>query len=487
MSKKLLLILILTLLLLSNSSASSVKQPEFDGQFYPAPKEDLSRMIDQFLDKVKVTPGAGRPLILISPHAGYGFSGPTAVFGYKLIKDKKYKTVIILGTSHHKPFNGAALYGAGAFVTSLGQVNVDEDFIKELLDKQPEVFVDNTAFNKEHSVEVQLPFLQKVLTDFKIVPVVVGDCSLETCQKIALLFKEVIGQRKDVLVVVSTDLYHGYDIKEAAQVDKVTLDLFKKLDDQGLYYGLREGDVQACGGFAAVIAFHLAKGYGLSGLEILNHTNSGLVTGDLADGNWTVGYASCAVFGQEGENLLNTQQKVRLLTIARQAIAAYLQTGKTLTVTESDAALNQKSGAFVTLNQHRELRGCIGKLIGSQPLYLTVRDMAIEAAVADPRFSALSLSKLKDVEIEISVLSPMEKIDSAEKIELGKHGVLVRKGFQSGVFLPQVATETGWSKEEFLNNLCAHKAGIATNAWKEKGTELYIFTAEVFSGKEIKE
>jgi hypothetical protein len=471
-----------------NCFASSVKLAEFGGQFYPSSKEELAQMIDKFLDKAEIaSTGSGPPLILIAPHAGYGFSGQTAAFGYKLIKDKKYKTVVILGTSHHKSFNGAVLYGGGAFATSLGQVNVDEDFIKKLSTQEQEVFVDTAAFNKEHSVEVQLPFLQKVLTDFKIVPVVVGDCSLETCQKLALLLKEAIGQRKDILIVVSTDLYHGYDLKEADRIDETTLSFLKKMDYQGLYYALREGSAQACGGFAMVIALSLAKSYGLSGLKVLNHTNSGLVTADLVDGHWTVGYASCAVFGQEGEVMLNLQQKAKLLKIARQAIMTYLQTGKKPMVLEFDPVLNQKSGAFVTLNQRQELRGCIGNLTGSGPLYLTVADMAIEAAVGDVRFNALSLAELKDVEIEISVLSALQKVDSAESIELGKHGVLVRKGYQSGVFLPQVATETGWSKGEFLDNLCVHKAGLPANAWRGKGTELYIFTADVFSEKEVKE
>ncbi|MDP2928213.1 MAG: AmmeMemoRadiSam system protein B [Candidatus Omnitrophota bacterium] len=484
-----------------NCFATSIKQPEFGGQFYPSPKEELSVMIDNFLENVTPNQAAGEIFMLISPHAGYGYSGQSAAFGYKLIKNKSYKTVIIIGTSHHKVFNGAAFYGGGSFVTSLGKINVDEEFVKSILGKDPEVFQDDSVFSNEHSVEVQLPFLQKVLTGFKIVPVVIGDCSLESCKKIALLFNEVIGQRKDILVVVSTDLYHGYDFKEADTVDEFTLDLIKKMDYHGLYYALRDGSAQACGGFAAVVALNIAKELGYQRLEVLNHTNSAMVTGKLAKGDWTVGYASCAVFGPapraykelrgcalvgKGENMLNIQQKERLLRIARQAITTYLQTGKKFPVSESDLVLNQKSGAFVTLNQHQELRGCIGNLVGSQPLYLTVRDMAIEAAVDDPRFPALSLSELKEVEIEISVLSPLEKVLSAEKIELGKHGVLVRRGNQSGVFLPQVATETGWSKEEFLNNLCAHKAGIAADAWKDKDTQLYIFSAEVFSEKGAK-
>lgn len=468
------------------------KQPEFAGQFYPAPKNELSEMIDNFLANATPQPVSGEIFILISPHAGYGFSGQTAAFGYKLLKDKTYKTVIIMGTSHHKVFSGAAVYGKGSFVTSLGKINVDEEFVKNILSKDPDVFLDTSAFDNEHSVEVQLPFLQKALPDFsagggKIVPVIIGDCSLITCKKIAALFKEAIGARKDVLLVVSTDLYHGYDQQEADRVDMLTLELIKKMDYEGLYYSLRDGESQACGGFATVIALDIAKVKDCDKIEVLDHTNSAKVTNQSANGQWTVGYASIAAYQAKGEDMLNNQQKNRLLEIARASINTYLQTGKKMELSETDPVLQQKMGAFVTLNKHKELRGCIGNLSVNQPLYLTVRDMAVEAAVDDPRFSALSLSELKDVEIEISVLSILEKVASAKKIELGKHGVLVRRGNQSGVFLPQVATETGWSKEEFLNNLCAHKAGMAANAWKDKDTELYIFTADVFSEKGAKQ
>jgi hypothetical protein len=476
---------IFLLFLFFNCFAAPVKLPEFGGRFYPSGEEELSVMIDNFLKKAPSNSAPFETFMLISPHAGYGFSGQIAAFGYKLIKNKNYKTVIIIGTSHHQVFNGAALYGQGSFVTSLGEINIDEEFVKSILNKDPEVFEDATVFNNEHSVEVQLPFLQRVLTDFKIVPVVVGDCSLEGSDKIASLFKKAIGQRKDVLVVVSTDLYHGYDFKEADIIDEFTLDLIKKMDYPGLYYALRDGKAQACGGFGVVVGLDIAKELGYQKLELLSHANSAKITGKLLKGDWTVGYASCAVMGQKGENMLALQQKQKLLSIARESISTYLKTGKKLQITESDLLLGQKMGAFVTLKQRNELRGCIGNLVGSQPLYLTVRDMAIEAAVDDPRFAPLTLSELKDLEIEISVLSPLKKINSANEIELGRHGVLLRKGNQSGVFLPQVAIETGWNKEEFLNNLCVHKAGLAVNAWKDKATELYIFTADVFSEKEV--
>lgn len=182
--------------------------------------------------------------------------------------------------------------------------------------------------------------------------------------------------------------------------------------------------------------------------------------------------------------MLKTGERKRLLDIARNSLQTYLNTGKKLEVNESDPVLNNKNGAFVTLDKHGQLRGCIGNIVGKQPLYLTVRDMAVEAGVEDPRFPAVTAGELKDIEIEISVLSELKKIEDPLSIELGTHGVLVKRGFNSGVFLPQVATETGWSKEEFLSYLCSHKAGLSPDAWKDKGTEIYVFTAEVFSEKD---
>lgn len=466
-----------------NCFPSSIKEPEFAGQFYPAGKTDLSAMIDDLLERAAPKTLSGDIFALISPHAGYGYSGQTAAFGYKLIKGRPYKTVIVLGSSHHKPFNGAAFYPHGSFMTPLGRVDIDEEFIKRISGKEPDFFSDEAVFAGEHSAEVQLPFLQKSLSGFSIVPVIVGDCTLDTCKKIALLLKQAIGGGKDVLVVVSTDLYHGYDPEEAVKTDALTLDLIKKMDYEGLYYALRDEKAQACGGFAAVIALILSKERGYDKVELLNHTNSGIVTGKNIKGEWIVGYASIAILKPEEKVMLNDQQRKRLLKIARDSIATYLKTGRKLEVNENDPVLAQEMGAFVTLNKDGQLRGCIGSLTATQPLYLTVRDMAVEAAVEDPRFSPLKPEELNEVEIEISALSPLERVDSAEKIELGRHGVVVRKGYRSGVFLPQVATETGWSKEEFLNNLCEQKAGLPPAAWKDNETELYIFGAEVFSEK----
>jgi len=466
--------------------AQEIKQPSVAGSFYPDNPAELSAMVDRFLQQADPQPLEGGIFALISPHAGYGYSGSVAAYGYKLVRDKPYKTAIIFGPAHHFAFSGIALYPAEVFRIPLGDIKVDDDFINKIADSGLIIKYMPEAYKEEHSIEVQLPFLQKVLPDCKIAPLLIGDCTLSECKNIAEVLREAIGERKDVLIIVSSDMYHGFDYEEAGIIDNLTLDYIKNMDAEGLYYGIREGKLQLCGGFGAVITLILAKEMGHDKVSVLKYTNSAQVTGKLTKGIWTVGYASCAIdhsAEREAGDMLNVEQRKRLLEIARNSIKTYLETGKKLEVKEADQALNAEMGVFVTLHEHGQLRGCIGNLIGRGPLYLTVRDMAVESATADPRFPPVELSELKDIDIEISALSPMQKIGDPEQIEMGKHGVLIRKGFRSGVYLPQVATETGWTREEFISSLCTQKVGLPADCWKDPATEVYIFTAEVFSEK----
>ena len=171
------------------------------------------------------------------------------------------------------------------------------------------------------------------------------------------------------------------------------------------------------------------------------------------------------------------------MKIARNSIETFVKTGKAPDITIKDARLNEIEGAFVTITKHGALRGCIGNIIGQEPLYETVRDMAVAAASQDPRFTPVTAAELKDIDVEISVLSKPRRVKDASEIQLGKHGVIVSRGDHQGVFLPQVADETGWSKEEFLSELCSQKAGLPPDAWKDPDTALYVFTADVFAEK----
>jgi AmmeMemoRadiSam system protein A len=305
---------------------------------------------------------------------------------------------------------------------------------------------------------------------------------------LAQALAEVIGARKDVLLVASTDLFHGYSIAETNRMDTATINFLKAMDAEGLYYGLRNGKASAkasaCGGFGVVVALLTSKSLGHTKLNLLKHTNSAEATGNMQEGLWTVGYASCAIDNdnQEAGGMFTENQRKHLLAIARSTLETYLKNGKKPSLSESDPALQANLGAFVTLSRKGELRGCVGNMVGTQPLYLTIRDMAVEAA-RDHRFmlNPVEFPELKDIRIEISVLSPLTRESDPEKIQMGIHGVLVKRGSLSGVFLPQVATETGWTREEFLSELCSQKAGLPRDAWKDPATELYIFTAEIFS------
>jgi len=473
-----------------------LKRPNVSGSFYPADPQKLSQTIEAFLSKAEPPDIKGEILVVISPHAGYEYSGGTAAYGYKAIGKRNYDTVIILAPSHYVDFKGAALWSKGSFRTPLGDIPIDELLAYSLMQSSPLFSYNPEAFSREHSVEVQLPFLQTVLSNLKIIPVVLGRIDFSECQNLAVAISQVI-EDKNCLLVASSDMYHGFNYQDGELKDIYTLSLIRQFQPQELYESIQDKRAQLCGGAAVVISMLVAERLGYEQIEVLNYTNSAKVMGKQRQGEYCVGYSSVVIYKQDnsaakslpdesiqkGEGMLNQSQKKRLLEIARSSIEHYLETGKKLDVSESDSALMEHCGAFVTLHKHNQLRGCIGNIIGQQPLYLTVRDMAVEAAVNDPRFPPLSKKELIDsgIEIEISVLSPLKKENNPDEIQLGKHGVLIRKGYRSGVFLPQVATETGWSKEEFLSKLCASKAGLSPQAWKDPSTEIYIFTAEVFS------
>ena len=466
-------------LALSCAFAEDIKMLNAAGTFYPADAAELSSKIDALIAKANPEQMPGEIFALISPHAGYDFSGGTAAYGYKLIKNKSYKTVVVIGPSHFFGFEGISIYPKGKFSTPLGEVDIDREFSAKLMGKNEKVFFEPRAFDREHSVEVEIPFLQKMLKEnsWKLVPVVMGDCTLSDCRAFADLLKEAIGARKDVLIIASTDMYHGYDYDEEEVIDNRTLSYLKNMDSEGLYDGFRAGKFQLCGGLPVVTTLYLAKKMRHNTIKLLAHTNSAQVTGNKIKGIWTVGYCSMAIDNPE----LNKEQKKKLLYIARNSIEHYLVSGERVELKEDDPMLLAQSGVFVTLNKQGNLRGCIGSLTGNQPLYLAVRDMAIEAAVNDPRFHRVELSELKNIEIEISVLSALKRISTPDQINLGIHGVIVKSGFNQGVFLPQVATETGWTKDKFLSELCSQKAGLPAEAWKDPNTELYVFTADVFS------
>jgi len=459
--------------------ADKVKEPAVAGSFYPSDPAILSSMIDEFMAAASVEDIDGEIVALIVPHAGYRYSGSTAAYAFKAIEGKPYETIVLIAPSHHVAFDGISVYDKGSFRTPLGDVAIDEDFASRLIHSHEKIFFYKQAYLKEHSLEVEIPFLQKVLSDFKIVPIIFGQFSYESCQVLGDSLGKLLKDKHNYLIVASTDMSHYHPYEEASIIDAGTITKLKKFDPKLLFDDINTKKSELCGAAPVISAMIAARNLGANEIKILGYANSGDTAGSKSK---VVGYLSAVIVKGE-KKMLNETQRKKLLQIARSAIETYIMTGDKIDIKESDADLNREMGAFVTIHKDGELRGCIGNILGKGPLYLTVRDMAIQSSAGDPRFTPVNVLELKDIDIEISALSELEKIDDPDIIEMGKHGVLIKSGVKSGVFLPQVATETGWSRDEFLSNLCSHKAGLQPDEWKKGECEIFVFTAEVFGEK----
>jgi hypothetical protein len=461
-----------------------VKQPNVAGTFYPADKNELSKAIDSYLAGYKVIGGEGDLVGIIVPHAGYEFSGKVAGYAYKQLTNKSFDTVIIIGPSHYASFDGISVIPSGEYATPLGNVKIDNEMASQIMSFNSKISYVKEAFEKEHSVEVQIPYLQKTLKNFKIVPVVMGYQTLENSNILAQAIVKAVTSHapgknpKKVLIVASTDMSHYHTAEVAGTMDAVAIADISKGDVSALATHLASGECELCG-YGTVITLMLAGDQlGANSYEILKYADTGDVTGDKSS---VVGYMSAGVYRRPVK--LDDTDKSHLLDIARKTLESFIYTKTKPDFTVYEKELQQKSGVFVTLNENGKLRGCIGYLRPYRPLYLAVSDMARAAATQDMRFTAVTTEELPNIQIEISVLSPMTEITSTSEVEIGKDGILIVNGDQSGVFLPQVATENHWTREQFLENVCG-KAGLPVSALKDPNTRLYIFTAEVFREEE---
>lgn len=475
------------------------RTPAVAGQFYPSAKKELSEIVAQFLSKAKKQNLNGKIIGLISPHAGYVFSGQTAAWAYKQIEGKQIDTIVLIGSSHNYPVKGAALWTGGNFSTPLGEIAVDEQLTKELLSSkifQP----NNNAHIPEHSLEVQIPFLQTVNKNFKIVAILIND-ERHYKDVAEIIAKTIVASKKSVLLVASTDMTHYPAKKDAETVDKNILDTIARFnpdeliqaDKKWLSKGIPELHCTLCGLPAVLTVMEASKILGADKSAIINYSNSAASV--YGDANRVVGYGAVAFVrtspksevrspkSEEKEFSLTKESQKELLKIARSAIEGYLTDGKIPKFTTTNPELLSNGAVFVTLEENHNLRGCIGTTEARMPIYEAVSQLAIAAAVEDHRFPPVIKNELKDVKIEISVLSPLKKIPDATEIIEGKHGVVVKKGLRSGLFLPQVWEHPELSKKEaFLSELCRQKAGLEADAWKKGDADLYTFT--VFAFKE---
>ena len=529
MKIKLLFVLGVILTFISTGSVTAqVRKPAVAGAFYPAHPKGLREEVRRFLDEARVDEKSlpkGELIGIVVPHAGYSYSGGVAGYAFRLLQGAQYDTVVIMGPNHRIwGFNNVSIYNKGSYKTPLGEIPIDSE-LAEAIVKTGEVGFYPKVHRWEHSIEVELPFLQVVLGDFKLVPIVMGDFSRTTCERLANAILDNAENRK-ILVVASSDLSHDRPYSKAVEMDKLGLDYVANLDIDNLIKAEATGKVEMCGYGPVLTLMFLAQRMGGVKGVLLRYANSGDVTGDKS--GRIVGYGAVAFYkprtflqdntsaqkenfileksnlkakgyseevrDKKGEENMNQnknkdneytlEEKKALLKIARTSIRDYLSTGKAGDYSVFSPKFEELRGVFVTLHKHGQLRGCIGYIEPIKSLHRAVIDNAINAAVNDYRFPRVETEELPDIDIELSVLTPPEEIKGSEEFIVGKHGIIIKKGFRNAVFLPQVAPEQGWDREETLTQLCL-KAGLAPDEWKKEGMRFFVFTAEVFGEKEL--
>lgn len=468
-------------------SQEKVRQAGVAGAFYPANPDELSRMVDGFLAKAQV-PAIDAPLIaLIAPHAGYPFSGGVAGHSYALLKNRKFHRVVIIAPSHYEAFGFSAVYDGDAYVTPLGRIPVDKAFAAAVVAQSSSIRLsgrghDRSGEQAEHSVEVQLPFLQRRLQQFQLVPIIMGDQSYEASRALGVALAKLIHD-SDTLIVASSDLSHYHPYDEASTIDHNTLHAIEAWDYFNLSRNLTARVWEACGGGPIVSAMIAAERLGANRAELLKYANSGDVTGDRSR---VVGYSAFALYKAAPASsaarpfTLTLKEKQELLGVARKSVETTVRERKTYKPPAGSPALQQDRGAFVTITKNGELRGCIGYVSPVQPLIETVRDVAALAALRDSRFPPVTPAELGELQYEVSVLSPFRRVLDVREIRVGQHGLLMKKGDHEGVLLPQVPVEAGWDRKTFLEGT-ARKAGLPPAAWKDDDTDIFLFSALVFN------
>lgn len=483
------LVLIVLALCPACQSANAAKErpAAVAGAFYPSEPSRLTTVVDSALSRASVPAEHGKVVALVAPHAGYEYSGGVAAHSYALLKGIKFKRVIVIGPSHFESIRYSSVYDGDSYTTPLGRVTVDREFARKLAGSDRSIRLSSAGHDvrtqAEHSIEVQLPFLQRTIGDFAVVPIVMGDQSYDASRALGMALAKLLRNSDDTLLVASSDLSHYHSYQDATRMDGKLLAAITQGDFLSVSRNTETRVWEACGAAPIVAIMIAVQHLGSAPPKLLKYANSGDVTGDKSR---VVGYGALAFLRGaqptgEASLVLNDAERAELLRIARASVESAVRDRKAYEPPiPSSPALVQERGAFVTLKKHGDLRGCIGYASPIRPLYLTVRDVAAYAALRDSRFSPVRSDELRDLEYEISVLSPFQHVMKTEMVRVGEHGLLVRQGDHEGVFLPQVPVEQHWDRRTFLEQ-AAVKAGLPGDAWQDAATDLFTFTALVFS------
>ena len=452
------------------------------GSFYPEDKDELSTQLRTFFKNADDFNTKNINAIIV-PHAGYVFSAQTSATAYKTL-NKKYKNIFLIGSSHYVNINGASIYNIGNYKTPLGEIEINQEIVSQLKNNFELYTYDLKAHQKEHTLEVQLPFLQTIYgKGMKIVPIIIATSNLSTIRKISKTLEPYFND--DNLFIISTDLSHYPSYANAKKIDKKTLDaivtnntkVFINAIGNTKEKNINKLQTAACG-WSSVLALMYLTQDSKHKYELLDYKNSG--DSKYGDKKRVVGYGAIRIYKDNEDDFLTQKEKNELLAIAKLSLYEATLNNKKISIDESKISqrLKKPLGAFVTLYKDSKLRGCVGRFEPNQALYSVVVDMAIAASRDDSRFKKVSKDELNKISIEVSVLTPRKRIDSIDEIVMGKHGIYIKKGSKNGTYLPHVASQMNWDVNEFVKSCATEKAGLKETEIKD--AELFIYEAIVF-------
>jgi AmmeMemoRadiSam system protein B/AmmeMemoRadiSam system protein A len=478
----------------SKTDSQLIRPPAVAGMFYPSNPKELEASVHYYLTEAAnkfEMPSSTAPKAIIAPHAGYVYSGLTAAAVYNRLLPAKdiIKRVIIMGPCHRVAVKGLALPSTEAFATPLGNVPLDMDAVASIIGL-PQVEIFNDTHVEDHALEVHLPFLQKILTDFSIVPMIVGQASPEEVAEVL----ETLWGGPETLILISSDLSHYLSYDKARAMDDRTRQAIERLDPMAL------GDEQACGRHSIKGLMLMAREKGLSAITA-DVRNSGDTAGTK---DRVVGYGSW-YFTEDGDNkstsksdfgaatreLLSAHGQTLLHVGAAGILAHLTKTGPMrLSLKEFAKPLGEHAACFVTLNKAGQLRGCIGSIQAWRPLLTDVAENACKAAFKDHRFQKLTSKEIEtgDITMSISVLSPQipmsfsSEEDFLSQLQPGIDGIVLQEDKKRGVFLP-VVWEQLPGPEKFLAHL-KRKAGLKENYWSNS-IQAWRYVTEGVSSKDL--
>jgi MEMO1 family protein len=478
-----------------SQNRSGDREPYAAGRFYSANKDTLTKDLAQLFSTCVKVPSGWKVRAIISPHAGYVFSGKIAASAFSSIqKNAAYKNIFIIGSSHIMAFDGASVYNTGDFITPLGKIKVNQEIANKLKNENSLFRFPVNAHIQEHSIEVQIPFIQYYFPGEKqIIPIIIGSNNKKTIKGIAEILRPWFTDEN--LFIISSDFSHYPPYKDAIEVDKATADAILSNNSETFLKTLEKNGTKPisglatsmCGWTSGLTLLYLTAGDPKLEFKRVSYCNSG--DSPYGGKDEVVGYNAIVLIENNsktnnmqvsGTELSFSKDEAKtLLSIARSSIRSKLYENKKPVINTETISSNLRKtlGAFVTLKINGNLRGCIGRFTSPDPLYEVVQQMALASAFEDSRFNALTREEFEKTDIEISVIGPLKKINDISEIVLGKHGIYIKKDFRSGTMLPQVATENHWTVEEFLGYTSRDKAGLGWLGWKD--AEIYIYEAAI--------